>query len=77
MKRFYILMFLILAAFLGSTAIADNTLVLPAGLKTVEAEAFAEDTELQEMILPQGIERIEARAFAGGSITTIDSTASL
>ncbi len=67
-----ILLLLIPALFLLLTLCASaDELILPAGLVTIEEEAFAGDLALDEVILPEGLATIEARAFAGSGITRI------
>ena len=63
----------LLAAVLIGTASAASadTLTLPSGLKTIEAEAFMGDTSLDEVILPEGLESIGANAFANSSVKRI------
>lgn len=48
---------------------AGDTLVIPAGVKTIEDEAFRDDTSLDEVILPEGLKTIGAYAFAGSSVS--------
>ena len=43
---------------------ADNRLLLPDGLKTIENEAFANDAGIEEIVIPDGCESIGSRAFA-------------
>ena len=51
---------------------------LPAFLKTLEAEAFADNTALSgTMICPEGMTSIGARAFAGTNLTAVSLPASV
>ena len=68
---------LLAALLLACSAAMADTLRLPAGLKNIEAEAFAQDTGLDEIVLPEGLERIESRAFAGSSLREIFLPSSL
>ena len=61
----------------GTAALADNVLTLPAGLKTIEEEAFYGDTSIDSVTLPQGILEIRARAFANSSLKTVNLPDSL
>ena len=55
----------------GTEAASPHTLTLPAGLKTVEAEAFYGDTSLEEVVIPYGAESIGALAFAYSGVKRI------
>ena len=88
MKRF-IALILILSMLLADgcmAAVADNqtsssdesaVLTLPSSLITIEEEAFAGDTAVEEVVLPEGIETIGPRAFAGSSLAKINLPDSL
>ena len=43
---------------------AENRLVLPENLKTIESEAFANNAVLEEVVIPDGCESIGSRAFS-------------
>ncbi len=72
---FFALLLTVLTTVAG-LALAD-TLRLPDGLKTIEAEAFMGDTSLDEVMLPEGIESIGEKAFANSSLTRINLPSSL
>lgn len=55
----------------------QSVLRLPTSLKSIEEEAFYQDTSLQEVILPDGVETIGARAFAESSLTKINLPSTL
>ena len=61
--------------FLFSNALAD-TLIIPAGVRKIEKEAFYGDA-LDEVILPEGIEEIGERAFAESNLKKINLPSSL
>lgn len=67
---------LILAALTPAGAWADSTFTLPASLKVIEEEAFA-NLNVNTVILPEGLERIESRAFAGSTVYSVNLPASL
>lgn len=58
-------------------AASAGTLVLPAGVKEIEAEAFRFDTGLEEVILPDAVESIGTRAFADSGLKKINFPANL
>jgi Lysophospholipase len=53
------------------------TLTLPEAVKTIEEEAFAGDSSLDEVVLPDGVESIGSRAFANSSMKSINLPSSL
>ncbi len=59
----------VLLALAAGDAPAD-TLTLPAGTKSIEAEAFYGDTGLEEVVLPEGLTSIGSCAFANCSSLT-------
>ena len=44
---------------------AENSLRIPEGTQTIEADAFAGNTAMEELVLPSGIRSIESGAFSG------------
>ena len=68
----------VLSVFLsiGAEARAE-TQILPSELTTIEEEAFAGDTSLDEVMLPEGMVSIGPRAFAGSSLARINLPFSL
>lgn len=79
MKTFYRLMLcvLLLVLSLAAVAAAEEGLVLPEDLTTIEAEAFYGDTSLSKVVLPDTVTSIGAKAFAGSTVTEINFPASL
>ena len=71
----YLLMALLVP--LGAQASTAYTLVLPSALKTVEAEAFRNDSSVQAVVLPDGVTTIGAYAFAGSGVKRIYLPASI
>ena len=61
---------LLLGLFLCSGALAD-TLTLPDGLETIEAEAFYGDVSVTSVVMPDTVKTIGPRAFAGTGLTYI------
>jgi len=59
------------------TASGEETLVLPAGVKVIETEAFLNVTGIQYVVVPDGTQEIGPRAFAGSSVTYIVIPASV
>ena len=51
---------------------ADSVLMLPAGLKTIEEEAFCGNTSIDKVVVPNGTTRILNRAFADSSLKEIE-----
>ena len=56
---------------LGGVAYAE-TLTLPASTRTIEEEAFAGDSSLDEVVVPEGATSIGKRAFADSGLKRID-----
>ena len=54
-----------------------DVLTLPAGLKTIEEEAFYGDTSLSEVVLPEGLTTIGSKAFANSRVKWIYIPASV
>ncbi len=75
-KRLASLFIFVLLLGLPFCASADE-LKLPAGVITIEEEAFRADTSLDQVVLPAGIRTIEAFAFHQSSLTEINFPASL
>ena len=71
-----ILISVMLLLLTACTAFAD-TLQLPSGLKTIDDEAFMNDTALDSVIVPEGIISIGERAFFGTSISQLTLPSSL
>lgn len=71
MKRFVILLFLLLLCCI-SIASAEEILILPDDLTSIEDEAFAGDVSLGTVILPNGVTSIGERAFAESSLRSIN-----
>ena len=59
-----LLLVLCLLFFLSSSSMAEDRLVLPANLKRIEKDAFA-NTHADVVVFPDGIEYIDADAFSG------------
>ena len=77
MKRIFVfLLGLVALLFVFGVAVA-STLVIPAGTKVIEEEAFYGDASIDEVVLPEGIERIKARAVANSGLTRINLPESL
>ena len=53
------------------------TMMLPGDLRTIEEEAFAGDTSLDEVVVPEGVQRIRSRAFADSSLKAISLPSTL
>ena len=53
------------------------TMMLPGDLRTIEEEAFAGDTSLDEVVVPEGVQRIKSRAFADSSLKAISLPSTL
>ncbi len=64
------LAFVLLILYCTQFVFAD-VLILPAGTKIVEAEAFMDNTSLDKVILPEGLLRIGSKAFANSSVTQV------
>nr|MCR5173064.1 leucine-rich repeat domain-containing protein [Oscillospiraceae bacterium] len=73
----WILVLALTAADGGASALAADTLALPAETTVIEEEAFFGDTSLDEVVLPEGVTAIGPRAFAGSSVSRIYLPASL
>ena len=71
-----ILISVMLLLLTACTAFAD-TLQLPSGLKTIDDEAFMNDTALDSVIVPEGVISIGERAFFGTSISQLALPSSL
>ena len=56
--------------FIGLTGVHADTR-LPAGLTVIQAQAFENNTSMEDVTLPDGLKRIESRAFAGSSVGMI------
>lgn len=68
---------LMLAALLTCVqAMAEDTLILPASLKIIEAEAFL-GSPAKQVILPEGLEEIHSRAFTEAAVEAIHLPQSL
>ena len=65
-----------LSVLLPVSASAD-TLSLPSGLKTIEAEAFYGDNSLNMVVLPDGITTIGSKAFKNSSVKNVNLPDSL
>ena len=61
----------LLALMLLPVAALAETLDLPVGLRSIEAEAFMGDTSLERVVVPAGTESIGERAFAGSGLREI------
>ena len=59
------------------TLACASGLMLPAGVITIEEEAFYGDTSLDVVILPEGLETIGLRAFAASSVKSLQIPASV
>ncbi len=68
-----ILVLLCAAGFAG----AENRLLLPADTRTIQAQAFYNNTELDTVVLPEGLTTIGAKAFSKSSLTAVNLPASL
>ncbi len=69
---------LILCLCFCQSALSDaDVLKIPAGLKTIENEAFKGDKSIDEVELPDGIEEIGEKAFAESGLERIHLPASL
>lgn len=70
-KRFACRFFAFLLVCMGSLCICSSAyaqhLQLPGNLKTIQAEAFMNDTNIVSAVIPSGAESIGARAFSGCS----------
>ena len=55
---------------IGAAAFAD-TITLPDALRTIEAEAFMNDTSLETVVIPSTVTSIGSKAFAGSSATAV------
>ena len=69
--RTVIALSLLLLALLAANALADGTLTLPAGLKTVDTEAFYGVKGFEKLVIPEGVTEIRSRAFANSSVKSI------
>ena len=68
MKRFLGFLLAVLLLLTACAALAEDsgsTLVLPSKLKTIRAEAFANNKSITRVMIPKTIEKIEAKAFSG------------
>ena len=59
----FLLLLLVLLCVSGYACAEGNVLTLPANTKTIQAEAFYNDTALEEVVLPEGIQTIGAKAL--------------
>ena len=71
MRKYWIAVVTILIMVICSSALA-STLIIPAGTKNIEEEAFYGDTSLDEVVLPEGVEEIGERAFGDSSLQKIN-----
>ena len=51
-----------------------DEITIPEGVKTIEAEAFANIGSLQKVVLPRSLETIDEEAFAGAGVNTMFGT---
>lgn len=78
MKRLFCCwLILVLLSTFVPCALADDMLMLPLDLKTIEAEAFVNADSIVYVYAQEGLERIEERAFANTSLLWIHLPASV
>jgi hypothetical protein len=53
------------------TALAEDIITLPAGLRIIGKEAFLNTAGIRNVVVPEGVQEIGARAFVGSSVQTI------
>jgi len=81
MKNWLKLCLVLVLVFTISTGTSLSALAaqmtLPAGLKTIDTQAFEGSVSIDEVVLPEGITAIGSRAFADSSLTSITLPRSL
>ena len=55
----------------AAQAATTPTLTLPAGIQTVDAEAFYKDTSINKLVIPEGATAINSRAFAQSGVKEV------
>ena len=63
-KGLGMLLAILLIMLCGTAWAEDNTVTLPASLKTVEEAAFEGNTAMETLVIPASVEEINSRAFA-------------
>ncbi len=71
LHRFVPLMLFILLMFMPAAVLAAGTVILPAGLKVIEDEAFLNDPSFDSVRVPFGVESIGDKAFSDNGTLTI------
>ena len=71
MTVFRCILMLLAILLVGHACSLADTLILPAGIVTVDKEAFMDDTNVTELVIQEGAETIGAKAFANTGLTKV------